>query len=133
MFKDLEDHDLIAVCAAHMSDQPLNYQLTSLGAWHIETTTTSPRYRLYALADGKRAGISRHADCAGSIEVEVWSMPRKRIGELLAQIPEPLGLGRLELRGGRWVAGFVLCGELGNDATNITAYGGWRNYLNGTK
>jgi allophanate hydrolase len=51
------------------------------------------------------------------------------LGDLLALIPAPLGLGKLELVDGRVVTGFI-CeprGVLG--ARDITAWGGWRAWL----
>lgn len=39
-------------------------------------------------------------------------------------------LGKVELDSGRWVTGFACDYESSRDATDITTYGGWRNYLN---
>lgn len=124
-----EGEELIAVCAAHMSDQPLSYQLRELRARYIETTKTSAHYRLFALSDGRRAGITRCLDSTGAIEVEVWAISRQNLGSLITQIPAPLALGRVELTCGTWVSAFVLSGELDPPGIDITQYGGWRNYL----
>jgi len=50
-FRFDEDDELIdvAVCGAHLSGLPLNGQLTERGAWLVDTTRTSARYRLHAL------------------------------------------------------------------------------------
>ena len=69
----------VAVCGAHLSGLPLNGQLTSRNGRLIESTTTSPDYRLYALR-GKppqRPGLVRvEMDEQGvPIEVEVWDLP----------------------------------------------------------
>ena len=120
----------LAVCGAHLSGLPLNGQLTERGAWLMECTRTSPHYRLYALAGGPplRPGLVCEPEGA-SIEVELWAVPRAALGDLLALIPAPLGLGKLELVDGRVVTGFI-CeprGVLG--ARDITAWGGWRAWL----
>src|SRR5262245_57388101 len=43
------DEIALAVVGAHLSGMPLNGEMTSLGARLLETTTTSPDYRLFAL------------------------------------------------------------------------------------
>ncbi len=120
----------IAVCGAHLSDLPLNAQLTDRGAYLLETTRTAANYRLYALSGGPpvRPGLVRHPGGV-AIDVEVWAMPREQVGGFLELIPAPLGLGKLELGDGRWVNGFICepCGVEG--AEDVSRWGGWRNYL----
>ncbi|MCO6412270.1 MAG: allophanate hydrolase, partial [Thiogranum sp.] len=120
----------IAVCGAHLSGLPLNAQLTDRGARLLEATRTAPTYRLYALAGGppRRPGLVRDAGGV-AVEVEVWAVPREQVGGFLELIPAPLGLGKLELADGRWVNGFICepCGLEG--AMEISAWGGWRNWL----
>ena len=120
----------IAVCGAHLSGLPLNLQLTERGAWLLESTRTSPHYRLYALSGGPpfRPGLVRDLHST-AIEVEVWAMPTDRVGSFLQLIPAPLGLGKLELQDGRWVSGFI-CEPCGiEEAVDISGFGGWRAYL----
>jgi len=120
----------LVVCGAHLSGLPLNGQLTERGAWRMETTRTSPHYRLYALPGGPplRPGLVREPD-SGSIEVEVWVVPADRLGGFLQAIPAPLGLGKVELEDGRWETGFICepCGIEG--AVDVTGFGGWRACL----
>ncbi|MDJ0806862.1 MAG: allophanate hydrolase [Gammaproteobacteria bacterium] len=120
----------IAVCGAHLSSLPLNHQLTERGARLLQSTRTADSYRLFALPGGPppRPGLVR-SDEGESIEVEVWSLPLDRVGDFLAGIPAPLGLGRVELANGAWVCGFI-CQPYGIEgAEEVTRYGGWRNYL----
>ena len=49
----------LAVVGAHLTGQPLNGQLTAIGARLRRATRTAPEYRLYALPDGKRPGLVR--------------------------------------------------------------------------
>jgi allophanate hydrolase len=121
----------LAVCGAQLSGLALNSQLTERGAWLMESTCTAPAYRLYALAGGAplRPGLVRESGGV-SIEVEVWAMPRAHMGGFLAAIPAPLGLGKVELADGREVTGFI-CEPRGVvDARDISAWGGWRAWLN---
>jgi allophanate hydrolase len=96
----------------------------------MQCTQTAPHYRLYALPGGppERPGLVRAAN-SGTIEVEVWALPADRVGSFLQLIPAPLGLGKVELADGGQVTGFICepCGIEG--AVDVTAYGGWRAYL----
>jgi allophanate hydrolase len=126
---DAERLDLV-VAGAHLSGQPLNHQLTDRGGELVETTTTAPTYRLYALrTDPPKPGLVRSADGGRAIEVEVWSLPPAELGTFVAAVPAPLAIGQVELADGSWRTGFT-CMPHGRDgATEITEHGGWRSYL----
>ena len=95
----------------------------------LQATRSAPHYRLYALADGKRPAMVRADSGGASIAVEVWELPSAEVGSLLAAIPAPLGLGKVELADGRRLAGFICEANGLGEATEITAYGGWRAWL----
>ena len=123
------DRMALAVCGAHLSGQPLNGQLLARGGRLLQATHSAPRYRLYVLPDGKRPAMVRDEPEGDAIAVEVWEIPSAEVGSLLVAIPAPLGLGQIELADGRWVTGFICeAGGLGA-ATEITAWGGWRQWL----
>ncbi|MBS0887897.1 allophanate hydrolase, partial [Klebsiella variicola] len=123
------DRMALAVCGAHLAGLPLNGQLLARGGRLLQATHSAPRYRLYALADGKRPAMVRNERDGAAIAVEVWEIPSAEVGSLLAAIPAPLGLGQVELADGRWVTGFI-CEAAGlGEATEITAWGGWRQWL----
>lgn len=119
----------VAVCGAHLSGLPLNHQLTDRGAKLVSKTHTAPVYRLYALPDGKRPGLIRDDRQGRAIEVEVWEMPSSHFGSFVAQIPAPLGIGRLDLQDGNQVSGFICEPYIIAQATEISSYGGWRAYF----
>ncbi|MBM3559724.1 MAG: allophanate hydrolase [Alphaproteobacteria bacterium] len=121
---------VLAVSGAHMTGLPLNERLTARGARRIGPALTAPRYRLYALPGGppSRPGMVRAPDGA-AIEVELWRLDHAGLGAVLAEIPSPLGLGRVELADGRMVTGFVCEAWATAEARDITAYGGWRAFL----
>jgi allophanate hydrolase len=121
----------IALVGAHMSGLPLNGQVTSLGGRFLAATTTSPDYRLFALSGGPpaRPGLLRVADGGAVIAVETWAVPTVGLGQLLGQIPSPLGLGRVRLADGRQVTGFLVESAGLEGARDITEFGGWRSYL----
>jgi allophanate hydrolase len=124
-------HMQVAVVGAHLSGMPLNGQLTQRGARLVQATTTAPHYRLYALpaTQPPKPGISRAADGGKAIAVEVWDMPSEHVGSFLALIPPPLGLGNIELIDGSSVTGFICEAYALEQAKDITAYGGWRAYI----
>ena len=126
----------LAVVGAHLDGQPLNWQLLERGAVRRDVTTTSKRYRLFRLAGSGmakpglvRAGAGPGADGAGAIIVEVWELPLRLFGELVAEVPAPLAIGSIELADGRWVKGFVCEPVAVEDAVEITRHGGWRAFL----
>jgi allophanate hydrolase len=122
----------VAVCGAHMSGLPLNWQLTDLGARFVRKASTTDAYRFYALAGGPpdRPGLVRSAPGTGAeIALEVWEMPLDRFGTFMKGIPAPLGIGTVALADGGAVHGFV-CEAAGLDgARDITAAGDWRTHL----
>ncbi len=121
----------VMVCGAHMSGLPLNSQLLERGASCVATTRTAPIYRFYALPGGPpfRPGLVQVRDGGMAIDVEVWRMPLEMFGPFVAGIPAPLGIGKVRLEDGSQVSGF-LCEAVGvAGAEDISALGGWRQYL----
>ncbi len=123
----------LVVVGAHLTGQPLNHQLTGIGASLAATTTTAPVYRLYAIAETTppKPGLVRVGDGDGgaSIEVEVWDVPAARLGSFVAAVAPPLAIGAVCLSDGRWVSGFVCEPTALDGATDITTFGGWRAWI----
>jgi allophanate hydrolase len=123
----------LAVVGAHLSGQPLNWQLLEAGARLVADTETSADYRLYALAGTvpPKPGLARAPGTAdgAAIAVEVWELPLRNFGALVAMVPAPLGIGTLTLAGGEQVKGFICEPAAIATAADITGYGGWRAYL----
>lgn len=121
----------VAVCGAHLSGLPLNFQLTSRGARLVRTAETAPTYRLYALpgTTPPKPGLVRVREGGGAIAVEIWEMPLCAYGSFVAGIPSPLGIGTLTLADGEQVQGFLCEAVATQGAEDITALGGWRNYV----
>ena len=121
----------VAVCGAHLSDLPLNGQLTSRQGRLIRTVLSSAEYRLYALPGGPphRPGMVRVTDGGAAVEMEVWELPAHAFGSFVAGIPAPLGIGVVRLADGTAVQGFVCEAAAAQGAEDITHYGGWRAFL----
>lgn len=96
----------------------------------MEQTRTAPCYRFFAVPGTipPKPGLVRSEQGSG-IEVEVWSLDAAAFGSFVAAVPPPLVIGTVILESGEAVKGF-LCEEIAvRQAEDITAFGGWRNYL----
>ena len=118
------DETALFCVGGHMAGLPLNHQLVGLGGRFLRAATTQPLYRLHALGD--RPGLVRGGD--GRIAGEVWALPTREVGALLASVPAPLGFGTVLLDDGACL-GFLAEAAGVADAPDITALGGWRAYL----
>lgn len=127
----MNDVVLVAVCGAHMSGLPLNDQLLRLDAKLVSNTSTSADYRLYHLSDFQpsRPGMVRVTQGGAAIDLEVWEVSLSNYGAFVSAIPAPLGIGTLELADGSRVQGFLCESYAIEHAQDITAHGGWRNFL----
>ena len=126
----------VAVVGAHLSGEPLNYQLIERGARLVKTCRTATDYRLYALAGTVPAkpGLVRDPSFRGpGIELELWAMPENRFGDFVAAIPAPFGIGTVRLDDGEEVKCFVCEPFALSGATEITYFGGWRAYRASSK
>jgi allophanate hydrolase len=117
---------LLAI-GAHMSGLPLNPQALRHGGRFIAEAMTVPHYRLYDL--GNRPGMVRVAHGGVAVAGEIWAFPLAGIGPFLAEIPPPLGFGRVTLADGSTPLGFLAEAIGVADAPDISALGGWRAHL----
>ncbi|WP_328832478.1 allophanate hydrolase [Streptomyces sp. NBC_00252] len=130
MARDLTPPVQLAVVGAHLTGQPLNPQLLSLGARLDRTTTTAPVYRLHALpTTPPKPGLVHVGEGGAAIETEIWRLPAEGLGRLLAALPRPMTLGSVQLSDGTSVPGFLCEPAALANAEDITTHGGWRGYL----
>lgn len=122
----------VLVVGGHMEGLPLNRELTSIGARLSGVVHTAPLYRFYALPGGppRRPGLVRVGEGEGfPISGEIWRVPAASLGRFVANIPSPLGVGRVVLDDGRSITGFLCEACAVDGATDISSFGGWRAYL----
>jgi allophanate hydrolase len=121
---------LLAVAGAHLSGQPRNVDLVSVGGRLHARGRTAGGYRLVEVPGPfPRPGLVRCPDgLADGIEIEVWDLPEAGLGTLLPTIAPPLALGPVTLDDGTTVPGFVAAGLDGHER-DITIFGGWRSWL----
>lgn len=123
----------LAVVGAHLKGLPLHWQLEQVNATYIGSPKTSKNYKLYALGNSGpilKPGLRRVED-GSKIQLELYSVPSARFGEFIAMVPQPLGIGSVELENGEWVKSFI-CEELGymaEGSIDITSYGGFQAYV----
>jgi allophanate hydrolase len=121
----------LAVVGAHLTGQPLNWQLTDRKATFLRTARTAPGYSLYALAGTvpPKPGLVRDGAGAGLVEVEIWEMDFAAFGSFVAEIPPPLGIGTVTLEDGGTVKCFLGEAYAAAGAEDITSFGGWRGWV----
>ncbi|EDO14642.1 hypothetical protein Kpol_299p2 [Vanderwaltozyma polyspora DSM 70294] len=134
---EVTTHDSItvAVVGAHLKGFALNWQLDKVNATFIKSSKTAKKYELYALPKAGpvlKPGLRRIGNAKGTkIELELYSIPLETFGIFMSMIPEPLGIGSVELENGEWVKSFI-CEEIGyiqEGSKNISSYGGYKNYM----
>ncbi len=120
----------LIVCGAHMQDLALNWQLRERGAQLLEKTTTANAYRMFVI-DGstQRPGLIRDNNNGMAIEIEIWSIDKSELGSFVAEIPSPLGIGKVETIDGYYLPGFICEAFAIEGSKEISKQGGWRKYL----
>ena len=126
-----ENEILVGVCGAHMSDLPLNWQLTDLNASFVKQSKTKKGYRLFLLENKNpiRPGMVYDSSSDTQIEVEVWSMKVENFGKFMKQIASPLGIGTVFLEDETTVYGFLCESDYIKDAKEISELKSWRAFL----
>ncbi|WP_233058688.1 allophanate hydrolase [Komagataeibacter sp. FNDCR2] len=126
------DRVLLAVVGAHLRGLPLHFQLERENAVFRRAARTAPDYRLFALPDSTppKPGMFRQAGFAGAgLEVEIYELSAAAFGRFVASIPQPMAIGRITLADGEEVDGFLCAEAAARNGRDITAFGGWKNYL----
>ncbi len=104
----------IAVCGLHKKGFPLEYQLTELGAEFACHTKTDSSYRLYKLnTTPVKPGLVKSKK-GKQIPVDVFSIPKNKMGIFMEKVFPPLSIGNITLEDGSTVKGF-LCEEYSLD------------------
>ena len=121
----------LVVCGAHMNNLPLNWQLRERGGEFLRACRTAEQYRMFALKSGAvaRPLLLRDSTSKQTIEIEVWQIPAAEFGSFVAEIPAPLGIGKVLLEDGTSLSGFIGEAAGNQDAEEITSFGGWRAWL----
>jgi allophanate hydrolase len=123
----------LVVCGAHLEGLALHWQLAGRGAILRERTSTARDYRLFAMPAENgipaRPAMIHDRSNGSAIQVEVWELEPAAFGDFVAQIPAPLGIGKITLASGEQVPGFIAEPRATQGATEITSFGGWKAWL----
>ncbi|HEX4247967.1 MAG TPA: allophanate hydrolase [Pseudonocardia sp.] len=120
----------LVVFGAHLRGQPLNGQLTALGARFAGPVRTAPEYRMVALpTEPPKPGILRAASGGGALDGERWTLSPSALGRFLAALPAPMSLGVVSLADGGSALGFQCDPVAAASGRDITEYGSWTAYL----
>lgn len=127
-----ESKIVFAVCGAHLKGEALHDEISH--AEFLESARTAQEYRMFAISDGK---IQKPAILAGGkndFYVELYAMNAADFGKFVAQIPAPLGIGKIKLSDGRFVSGFIGDSSIPENAEkfsvqDISGLGDWRKYI----
>ncbi len=127
----LEPKIRFAVCGAHLKGEALHGELSH--AEFLESARTAPEYRMFAFTDGNLQKPALVAGGNGSFYVELYAMNAADFGKFVAQIPAPLGIGKIKLSDGRLISGFIGDTSILEDSTrlatkDISELGDWRKY-----
>jgi allophanate hydrolase len=119
---------LVAVCGLHMRGYPLEKQMQGCGARFIREDESAAKYSLVKLPTSPaKPGMIKQQQGGAAILLEIWEMPLEAFGGFAAAIPAPLGIGKVELRDGTEVPGFVCEAYAAAGAEDVTALRSWRN------
>jgi allophanate hydrolase len=121
---------LLAVCGAHLSGQPLNEVLTDAGARLHRRERTAAGHRMVRIEGAlPRPGLLD--DGTGpdeGIEVELWEVSDELLTQLAHDVDPPLEIGSVRLWDGSRVAGFT-ANRTARHELDISAAGSWRAHL----
>lgn len=121
---------LVAVCGLHMRGYPLEKQMQGCGARFIREDESAAKYSLVKLPTSPaKPGMIKQQQGGAAILLEIWEMPLEAFGSFAAAIPAPLGIGKVELRDGTEVPGFVCEAYAAAGAEDVTALRSWRNVV----
>lgn len=115
----------LVVVGAHRKGQPLAPQLEALGAVWDGPVRTAARYRMVSLDTvPPKPGVYRSDDGA-ELAGERWLVSEAGLGRFLAELPEPMLLGAIELADGSRAVGFACDAVAAAAGEDITRYGDW--------
>lgn len=120
-----------AVCGAHLKGEVLHDEISH--AEFLESARTAPEYRMFAFSDGKTQKPALLAGGKNDFYVELYAMNAADFGKFVAQIPAPLGIGKIKLSDGRLVSGFIGDSSIEDaekfSVQDISELGDWRKYI----
>ncbi|WP_141604464.1 allophanate hydrolase [Terrilactibacillus laevilacticus] len=124
------DSVLLAVCGLHMQGLSLEHELHEHRATFIREAETAKKYRMFKLSTNPpKPGLIKTEKEGSSIKIELWKCPSVTFGSFVANIPSPLCIGKVELKDGSEVQGFICEPYATEYAEDISNLGSWRELI----
>jgi hypothetical protein len=118
----------LAVNGTLMRGFALNRNLLAVGATFVREAQTAPVYRLWSI-DDQYPAMLRMTSGGAAIALEVWAVLVLHLGTILLQEPLGLCLGKILLADQSTVLGVLGEAYMCEGKRDITAWGGWRAYM----
>ncbi|MFI3167385.1 MAG: allophanate hydrolase [Bacillota bacterium] len=98
----------LAVCGIHKQGRALEYQLLELCGEFQKHTTTAKEYKLYQLATTPvKPGLFKTATGGEEIEIDIYSLPKSKLGIFMDNVSSPLNIGDITTKDGEIVKSFL--------------------------
>ena len=123
---------LLAVNGTLMRGLSLNQSLIDAGAVFVRETKTAANYHLWSIQDQYPAMV-QDEELGIKLDVEIWSLTPTALVEILQKEPPGLCVGKVQLADGSTVFGMVAEPFIIKGQTEITIWGGWRQYVTSRK
>jgi hypothetical protein len=124
----MTDFIKLAVNGTLMRGLALNQNLIDVGAEFLTEATTAPVYRLWSI-DDEHPAMVRVRQGGAAVVLEVWQLPPVGLIQVLQREPPGLCIGKVKMADGEEILGVLGETVLCEGRKEITAYGGWRAYI----
>jgi gamma-glutamylcyclotransferase (GGCT)/AIG2-like uncharacterized protein YtfP len=121
---------LFCVNGTLMRGLELSRNMIDAGAQFVREATTAPFYRLWSIEDRYPAMV-RSEEGGAAITVELWEVDAAGLVQILMKEPPGLSVGWVHLADGSASLGVLAEPYMIQGKIEITAYGGWRSYIEG--
>lgn len=119
---------LLAVNGTLMRGLELCKNMEDAGAKFVKEDSTAPCYRLWSVNDNNPAML-KVKEGGISVLLEVWSVPKAGLADILQKEPPGLSIGKVQLNDGSYVLGVIAEPWVVEGMKDISQYRGWRNYI----
>jgi allophanate hydrolase-like protein len=123
---------LLAVNGTLMRGLELNPNLLKVGATFVREDATEACYRMWSI-DDRHPAMLRTPGEGAPVAVELWDVPLEGLAQVLLAEPPGLAIGKVVLQDGSAVLGVLGEPFLCEGKREITAFGGWRAYMEAQK
>jgi len=124
----MKQSTLLAVNGTLMRGLELNPNLIEVGATFVREDETDECYRLWSI-DDRHPAMLRTPGQGTRVALELWDVPLDGLAQVLLREPPGLAIGKVVLKDKTVVLGVLGEPFLCEGRREITAYGGWRAYV----